>query len=447
MNYLITFFGDLFSGKNFFTGLGICIVVFIIAFFVPAERLAAFLVFLVFLILAVVDYCVLFFTVKYFQVKRILPVRFSNGDRNPVEWIVKNKFAFPVRMDLVDEWPVQFQLRKNKFKIFLKGRQQKRITWSVTPVKRGEYVFGNIYAYIQTPLRIFSRRFTTEAEASVACYPSFVHLHQYELKSAAILANEIGNTRMRRIGQSMEFEQIKGYVPGDDIRTLNWKATARRGSLMVNSFIEERAQQVYCLIDKGRLMKMPFNGMTLLDYAINSTLVLSSVCLKKRDRIGLITFSNQLDTILPADNKPSQLGTIIDTLYRQETGFLESDFEMLYGTVRSRIRNRSLLILFTNFESISGLHRQLDYLRSLARFHLPLVIFFDNTELKRMIKKPAKDLEDVYVKTIAEKFAFEKKLIVKELMKYGIPSILAKPEDLTIKTINKYLELKTKRAL
>lgn len=395
----------------------------------------------------VVDYMVLFFTTKFFQARRILPARFSNGDQNPVEWKVKNVFPFAVRIDLVDEFPVQFQMRKNKWKVFLKANQRKKIKWYVQPVKRGEYYFGDIHLFVQTPLRIFSRRFTMEAAQSVPCYPSFIHLHQYELKSAAVLAHESGNMRMRRIGQSMEFEQIKDYIAGDDIRTVNWKATARRSSLMVNNYIEERAQQVYCLIDKGRLMKMPFNGMTLLDYAINSTLILSSVCLKKRDKIGLITFSNQMDTIIAADNKPSQQGTIIDALYRQETGFLESDFELLYGTLRSRVKNRSLLILFTNFESISGLHRQMDYLRSLAKFHLPLVVFFDNTELKRIIKKPAKNIEEIYVKTIAEKFAFEKKLIVKELLKYGIPSILCKPEELTVKTINKYLELKTKHAL
>ena len=395
----------------------------------------------------VADYLVLFFTRKIFQARRILPARFSNGDQNPVEWKVKNMFPFAVRIDLVDEFPVQFQMRKNKWKIFLKANQRKKVKWYVQPVKRGEYYFGDIHLFVQTPLRIFSRRFTTEAAQSVPCYPSFIHLHQYELKSAAVLAHESGNMRMRRIGQSMEFEQIKDYIAGDDIRTVNWKATARRSSLMVNNYIEERAQQVYCLIDKGRLMKMPFNGMTLLDYAINSTLILSSVCLKKRDKIGLITFSNKMDTIIAADNKPSQQGTIIDALYRQETGFLESDFELLYSTLRSRVKNRSLLILFTNFESISGLHRQMDYLRSLAKFHLPLVVFFDNTELKKMIKKPAKNVEEIYVKTIAEKFAFEKKLIVKELLKYGIPSILCKPEELTVKTINKYLELKTKHAL
>jgi len=252
---------------------------------------------------------------------------------------------------------------------------------------------------------------------------------------------------MRKIGQSMEFEQIKEYVTGDDIRTLNWKASARKGGLMVNNFMDERSQQVYCIIDKGRLMKMPFGGLTLLDYAINSCLVLSNICLKKQDRVGVITFSNTIGTILAADRKPVQKDNILQLLYNQTTGFLESDFEMLYMQIRNRIKNRSLLILFTNFESLSGLNRQIDYLRSLASHHLLLVVFFENTELEKLTTSHATKVEDVYIKTIAEKFAFEKRLIAKELLKYGILSLLTSPQKLTVDTINKYLELKTRQAI
>jgi uncharacterized protein (DUF58 family) len=252
---------------------------------------------------------------------------------------------------------------------------------------------------------------------------------------------------MRKIGHSMEFEQIKEYVSGDDIRTLNWKASARKGGLMINNFMEERSQQVYCIIDKGRLMKMPFDGLTLLDYAINTCLVLSNVCLRKQDRVGVITFSNTPDAVLAADHRPIQAGNILQLLYKQQSGFLESDFEILYTQVRSKIKHRSLLILFTNFESLSGLNRQIDYLRSLAKNHLLLVVFFQNSELEQLARSPAKKVEDVYVKVVAEKFSFEKRIIAKELSKYGILSILSSPKNLTINTINKYLELKTRQAV
>jgi uncharacterized protein (DUF58 family) len=274
-----------------------------------------------------------------------------------------------------------------------------------------------------------------------------MQLRKYELLSQTTIQSEHGNKRMRKIGHSMEFEQIKEYVRGDDIRTINWKATARKSSLMVNNYTDEKSQQVYCIIDKGRLMKMPFNNLSLLDYAINSTLVLTNVCLQKQDRIGLVTFDNKMGTMLAADRKPIQQANMLQLLYNQETSFLESDFEMLYMQLRARIKQRSLLILYTNFESLSGLKRQLNFLRSIAKHHLLMVVFFENTELKKLSAIDAVNLEEVYAKTIAEKFAYEKRLIVKELSKYGILSILTAPENLTINSINKYLELKARQAI
>ena len=120
---------------------------------------------------------------------------------------------------------------------------------------------------------------------------------------------------------------------------------------------------------------------------------------------------------------------------------------MLYTQVRHKIKQRSLLILFTNFESMSGLKRQINYLRSIAKHHLLLVVFFENTELSNLASNPVSGKQNIYVKTIAENFVHEKKLLVKELQKYGIASILARPQNLTVATLNKYIELKAQQAV
>lgn len=447
MTTIKKYFGDLFLTVRFYICLAAFIGLFITAFYIPALEGIIPLLFFVFILFSFVDYVFLFFTKKFPFAKRITAGRLSNGDNNKIEIIIKNEFSFPINVFVIDELPEQFQERKWKRHVTLKGRQEKKIHWYLRPLQRGEYLFGNIHLFVSSLLGLVCRRFTTDAHETVRVYPSFMQLHKYELLSNATLQNENGSTRMRKIGQSMEFEQIKEYVTGDDIRTLNWKASARKGGLMVNNFMDERSQQVYCIIDKGRLMKMPFQGLTLLDHAINSCLVLSNICLKKQDRVGVITFSNTLGTVLAADRKPVQKENIMQLLYNQRTGFLESDFEMLYMQIRNRIKNRSLLILFTNFESLSGLNRQLDYLRSIASHHLLLVVFFENTELDKLTTSHATTIEQVYIKTIAEKFAFEKRLIAKELLKYGILSVLTSPQKLTVNTINKYLELKARQAI
>lgn len=194
-------------------------------------------------------------------------------------------------------------------------------------------------------------------------------------------------------------------------------------------------------------MKMPFQGMTLLDHAINAALVLSNVALVKQDKAGLITFEKNLGAFLPADKKPAQMNLILETLYKQKTDFLEPDFEKLFSVIRNRVTNRSLLVLFTNFESLESLQREMTALKKIAKYHLLLIVFFENTELKSLLESKASSLEDIYIKTIAEKFAFEKKQMVKELHKNGIPSILTTPENLTVNTVNKYLELKTRMSI
>lgn len=441
------YIGDLFLPRRFYLGLGACVLLFIASFFMPAIAAIAEIILFVFLFLVLADYIVLFFVGRAPKVKRILSDRLSNGDTNHIRLFITNRMSFPVSMEIIDELPEQFQLRDFMLKKYFKAGQEHQIGFDLTPKERGLYNFGDTHLYTSSGLGLLTRRFTAPTSRDVPVYPSYMQLKKYQLISQTAMLNEHGSKRMRKIGQSMEFEQIKDYVTGDDVRTLNWKATARKGMLMVNNYADEKSQQVFCIIDKGRLMKMPFAGLTLLDYAINSTLVLSNVCLQKQDKIGLITFADKMGAIIAADRKPVQRENILEALYKQQTSFLESDFEMLYMQVRRRIKQRSLLILYTNFESLNGLRRQLSYLRSLAKHHLLLVVFFENTELVKLSHAEALNLEDVYVKTTADKFVFEKKLIVKELLKYGILSILTAPENLTVNTVNKYLELKTRQAI
>jgi uncharacterized protein (DUF58 family) len=245
----------------------------------------------------------------------------------------------------------------------------------------------------------------------------------------------------------MEFEQIKEYVPGDDIRTINWKATARKGSVMVNNYIDARSQQIYCLVDKGRTMKMPFDGMSLLDYSINAALIFLNIALLKQDRAGLITFSSKMNDVIAAERSSTQISKINEALYRQTTDFSDSNYESLTAMVYRKLSHRSFLLLFTNFETMSSLERQLPFLKRLASRHLLCVVFFQNTLLKEIHEGQPDTMEGIYIKTIAERFDFEKKQIVKELRRHGILSVLTTPEGLTVDVINKYLELKARQMI
>ncbi|HEX4851188.1 MAG TPA: DUF58 domain-containing protein, partial [Puia sp.] len=372
----------------------------------------------------------------------------SNSDQNKIALLITNYYPFKVSIRVIDELPIQFQMRNFSIHATIAANETADIHYKVRPTQRGEYFFRDLNIFVKSPLNLVNRRLIIPSEKMVKVLPSFFALRQYELLAYSNQLAESGSRRIRKIGHSLEFEQIKEYVTGDDIRSLNWKATGRRGGqLMVNKFTDEKSQQVYCLLDKGRVMKMPFDGLTLLDYAINATLILSRVALVKQDKAGLISFADQIGDFLPADHKQVQMSNILEALYNQQTKFLETDFEKLHALIRTRITQRSLLILFTNFESLTALKRQLPYIRSIARNHLLLVVFFENTPLEQLTKEDVKDIEGLYVKTIAEKFRYEKRLIVKELQNLGIATILTPPQQLTVNIVNKYLEIKARQAL
>lgn len=442
------FYLSLFFGRRFYALAVGVITLFVMTAGIPQLMAPAQVALLGLVFITLADAALLYYQRDAIQVRRELPEKFSNGDSNPVGLFATSRYPFRVTLNIIDELPDQFQERHFSMRCTLDPGSTAALSYTLRPTERGEYVFRHINVFIKSPLSLLVRRRIAAAEKMVKVLPSYLLLKQYELLALSNNLAETGSKRIRKLGHSMEFEQITEYVTGDDIRSINWKATARRGGqLMVNNYTDERSQQVYCLIDKGRLMKMPFHGMSLLDYAINATLILSRVALIRQDKAGLITFADQIGHFLPAGRKAMQMSRILEFLYNQQTRFLETDYEKLYALIRTRITQRSLIVLFTNFESLSGLQRQLPYIRGIAQKHLVLVVFFENTELQQLADAEAEDIEGLYRKTIAEQFAYEKRLIVKELNQHGIISILTPPEALTVHTVNKYLEIKARLAI
>jgi len=434
-----------YFSRLFYIIMGCIIAAFALAFFFPQLMLIAKMATLFLCIAALFDLLLVFGKKIPATAERICPDRFSNGDDNPVTLKMHNHLGYAINLQLLDEVPVQFQLSNVGTQLKVPGNGASSYLYMLKPTERGVYNFGIINILFTGPLNMIVRHIRSGEEKDVATYPSYMQMRRFQLMAATNQLMETGSRQLRKIGNSLEFEQIKEYVSGDDYRTVNWKASARRNTLMINNYMDERSQQVICIIDKGRTMKMPFEGMTLLDYAINASLVLSNMVLTKQDKAGLITFGKKMGQTVMPDKKGSQLGLILESLYRQQTDFQDSDFESLYSNIRYKIKQRSLLILFTNFENMYSLERQLPYLKKLANHHPLLVIFFENSELSSFLNEKAHTIEDIYTHTIATKFAFEKKQIVKELQKHGIMSLLTEPNKLTVNALNKYLELKARQ--
>ncbi len=429
--------------RFYYFGVGV-VALMAASFFIPILFIPAQILFYILIIFLIFDIFLLFRLSHGLEMVRSLPEKMSNGDQNEVSIFTKSHYQFKIKVEVIDEIPTAFQIRDFYMGKSLAPDASINIQYYLRPTFRGVVSFGSLHAYVISPLKMIKRKFTFKADAQLAVYPSFLQMKKYELLAFSNKLFQHGLKKVRRLGHTMEFEKIKEYVAGDDFRTVNWKATAKSSKLMVNQYQDEKSQSVYCILDKGRIMKMPFDGLSLLDHAINACLVVSNVVLRKQDYAGFFSFSRKVENRVVPDRKATQMQRIMEALYNVNTDYFESDYGRLYSDIKKNVAHRSLLLLFTNFETLDGLHRQLPYLKAIAKNHLLIVIFFQNTELELLTKHPAQNTQDVFDKVIAEKFMYEKKLIVHELRHYGIHCILTKPENLTIDTLNKYLEIKAR---
>lgn len=435
---------NLFLANRFFYGVFMLIAVMTLSypfpFLLPSAKAACIL----FGVLVAIDLVLLFNRSIRIDVKRKTASVLSLGDENTVTLTILNLSNLTLNAEVIEELPEQLQVRNFLRKVKLSPGIVNEQVYSVRPLTRGEYIFGDVHLLVRSTLGLVSRRVTSSQRIPLPVYPSIMQMKKYEIKTFARTATEYGVKKVRRIGHSYEFEHIKQYLRGDDYRSINWKATSRRAHLMVNQYEDEKSQQVYCIIDKSRVMHMPFHGLSLFDYAVNASLVISNIVLGKQDKAGLITFAETPKSLVKAERGKLQLKKIIETLYREKEGTVEANYESMYMTVRKFVNGRCLLFLYTNFESTYALHRVLPQLRKLNDQHLLVVILFENTEITAQTSAHVDTVEDVYRQATAEHYTLTKIQLAQELKQFGIMSILCKPEHLTVTTINKYLELKSR---
>lgn len=430
------------TSRFFWVLLGLA-AVFAMAFMISFLMSVAQILLSAFIVFFFIDILSLYTGKKGIEIERNYPEKLSNGDENDLSISIKNGYPFKVLVKVLEEIPIQFQYRDFQHSLTLNPDEKRDLSYSLRPTERGKYIFGKCNVLVQR-YGLIARRFQLGEERILACYPSFIQLRKYSLLATTNRLTEVGVKKLRRVGNTMEFELIKEYVPGDDYRFINWKATAKVNKVMVNQYQEEKSQPIYSLIDLSRNMRMPFEELTLLDYAINASLVLSNISIIKQDRAGILTFSNAIGTHVPAQRNNRQMQKISEALYHIKTEFKEAEFGRLYSYVRRQINQRSLLFLYTNFETIDAMQRQLPYIRILNKSHIVVVVIFKNTELTHMADVPGENVREIYNQIIAEKLVYEKNLIVQKLQRNGLQVILTEPQNLTVNSINKYLQIKAR---
>lgn len=432
-----------FLSRNFFAFGSALVVIFAFGFAIPLLFVVGKLGLLAFIALVAVDLSLLFLPGNQISARRVIAEKIGLDDKTPVKLIVESVSQLRLQAEILDELPFQLQTRD----LQLTGELQTGLNefhYVIRPKSRGSYIFGRLNILLNSRLNLVQRRLVFDRTQAVTVFPSVQQMHENELIAFSKLSAPVGFRRHNKIGKSYEFEQISAFTEGDDYRNINWKATSRTRELMVNKFQDERSQNFYCIISKGRAMKMAFNNLSLLDYSINSSLALLNVVLKKYDRAGLITFSDKIGTAIRAENRIGQIQKIIESLYKEKERDSEPSYELLFQAINRVIRNRSFLMLFANFENLDMAMRVLPVLKRINNKHLLVLTMFKDTELEVRANEDSSNVESIYKTTLARKHLNEKEEIAHLMRRQGIHTIVARPEELSPVVIEKYLELKSK---
>jgi uncharacterized protein (DUF58 family) len=416
----------------------------IISFAYPFLAFFAWGLLAAYLLICIAECVILFKTKQPITAERHFANFLSLGDTNDIQLLIRSRIDINVDLEIRDELPMQLTIRDFNLCTNLFARESKMIVYRITPLIRGAYNFGKLNVFISLKFpAIIMRKIAFDLEATAKVYPSVLQMKRFELMAMSKTNLIPGGRKRHRLGQSYEFDQIKTYIPGDDFRSLNWKATGRSGQLMVNRYEDEKAQQVYAIIENGRNMYMPFNGLSMFDHSLNAALILLNLALKKGDRTGLVTYSKKVNGWIKADNKHGQIKSILEKMYKEQLDSAEPDSDALYAFFQKQVKNRSLLFFFTNAELMQALDRRLPALMKLHLRHKLIVVMFENSELKKLLSKKSVKIEDMMTRSLAEKYLYQKEIMAYKIKSLGVNCILTTPEELNLNIVNAYLDVKT----
>lgn len=394
------------------------------------------------LALVVVDYRLLR-QADHCQATRSHDDVFSLGVRNPVHVTVRNRGTVTFHAELGDEYPPDFSVEPDRFRFRLEPEGRYRATYHLIPAKRGNYGFGRLGLRVRTDVGLLCRqRFFTARKSAVAVYPNLQEVRKYDLLGRRNRLEQMGLRRLRVRGRSLEFDSLREYVPGDEMRHIHWKASAKRGKLVTKEFDLERSQHVMVALDLGRTMASRLDNLTKLDHAVNACLLLTHVASSSDDHVGVMGFADDIVGYLPPTKGRRQTGRVAEFLYPLESRLRESDYRRAFLYLGRLCRRRTLIIVLTDLLDPDSSAQLIRHLPPLTRRHLVLCVAFSDYELNQLLAAPPKQARDLFEQAVAVNLRHDRSSALAALRSRGVLTLDAAPSDLSIAVVNRYLALK-----
>ncbi len=376
------------------------------------------------------------------DISRTHQQKLNLGVENPITLTMHNRGRRAVTFWLRDEPPDEFKIETR----ILDGQAQPRQNWQgrymVVPRQRGNYRFGDLTLRWLGPLGLLVRQARIPAGASVKVYPNLLDVQRYDLLLRRNRLQEMGLRHSRQRGEGTEYERLREYLPDDDFRRIDWKATARRNRPITVEYETERSQNIFLAIDTGRMMQSPVEHIAKLDYVINSALLLAYVAIGKGDKVGLLTFADQVGAFLSAGQGKGQFYKALELLYAVRPQPVEPDYRTGLSYLALKQRKRALVVLFTDFSGGRSMTDLVNHAAVLQRTHLVLVVTISDPDVIAAAQQQPQNSVNAYQRAVARQILEDRQLALDRLRQQGALVLDAPANRLSTDVINRYLELK-----
>jgi uncharacterized protein (DUF58 family) len=371
----------------------------------------------------------------------------SLGADNTVNLEVVNRTERPWSLRLRDELPPIFRVSSPMLRGEVGARQTLRLAYTVNPPRRGDYQLGRVVLRCRGALGLVERQYAYPVERAVKVYPNLLNLRHYDLMVRRGMLRDAGTRNARRFGQGTEFERLREYQRDDEYRRINWKATARRGQPVSSEYETERSQSVLLILDAGRLMGAVADGLTKLDHALNTALVLAHAASLRGDRVGLLAYTDRIRAYQPPARGRHAFLAILEQLYRLEPEQTASDHARAFGYLSARNPRRAFLVLFTDLADAEGGQSVVVQLSRAAGRHLAMLVTLSDPALETPAGRLPSDSQQLYEKAVAQRLLAEREQVLRTLQHRGVLTLDRPADRLSADLVATYLELKARGRL
>jgi uncharacterized protein (DUF58 family) len=381
-------------------------------------------------------------------VEREAPPAFSVGRALPVSYLWSNRGKRAVTLRVKEQFPeplggVSTPLRE----VTIAPGGSTREQLSVLPVRRGKGKGGTIYSRILGPLGLVWRQATRHLPWDATVYPNLIGASIRALPTQATRRREAGFRNIRRLGEGRVFETLKEWVPGDDTRTIDWKATARRGKVMARQYEDERRQQVLLVIDAGRQMTAESDGVSRLESVINAALQLAHSVVEHDDNVGLMVFADDIQTFVAPGRGRRALRAVLDGLASAEGRVVEPNYPAAFSQLAARNRKRALTVVFTDVIDRTASEALVAQVGSLRPRHLPLAVTLRDPALDALSTRRPATTQEAFERAAAEELLSAREEALGEMRRKGVLILDVAPARAAEAVVEQYTQLKRRGLL